>query len=90
MIRMHFPNAADSPTLRTPVRVRYALERQGDGRTVPVLRYAHGTMTLTPGAWAGFQAAGASITASSPREAQVLREALGSSACVAIEREPQP
>lgn len=77
MIRLHFPNPDDSPTQRTPVRVRYAIERQADGRTVPVLRYGHGTGQLSGEAWQGFRAAGATIEAGTERERGILREVLG-------------
>lgn len=77
MIRMHFPDPADSPTQRTPVRIRYAMKRQPDGWTVPELLYAHGTHRLTRDAWQGFQAAGATLSASSDREARILQEVLG-------------
>lgn len=76
MIRLHFPNPDDSPTCRTPLRVRYALERV-DGRMVPVLRFAHGTGELTTAAWAGFQAAGATLEADTERERAILAEVLG-------------
>lgn len=77
MIRMHFPDVADSPTLRTPVRIRYAMAKQQNGRTVPELLYAHGTRRLTRDAWQGFAAAGATIGASTEREAHILCEVLG-------------
>lgn len=77
MIRMHFPDVADSPTLRTPVRVRYAMAKQPGGGTVPELLYAHGTRKLTRDAWQGFHAAGATIGASTEREARILCEVLG-------------
>lgn len=77
MIRLTFPDPADSPTLSSPLRIRYALERQPNGSTLPVLRYAHGTHTLTPDAWEGFGAAGATLSASSEREASILRQVLG-------------
>ena len=47
MILMRFPNAADSPCGQPDVRLRYTMQRR-DGRTVPVLLYAHGTRELTP------------------------------------------
>lgn len=77
MIRMHFPDAADSPTLRTPVRIRYALAKQPGGHTLPELLYAHGTRRLTRDAWQGFAAAGATLGASTEREARILCEVLG-------------
>lgn len=77
MIRLAFPNPDDSPTLRSPVPVRYAIERQPDGRAVPVLRYAHGTRQLDAEAWQGFAAAGASLSAGTERERRVAAEALG-------------
>ena len=76
MIRMTFPNPADSPTQRSPVRIRYAMARQENGRTVPELHYAHGTHKLTRDAWQGFSAAGATLSASTEREARILREIL--------------
>lgn len=76
MILMTFQNPDDSPTRRSPLRIRYALERSATG-VEPVLRYAHGTGTLTRDAWHGFQAAGATLSASTEREARVLQEALG-------------
>lgn len=77
MIRMHFPDATDSPTLRTPVRIRYAMARQPNGRALPELLYAHGTRRLTRDAWQGFAAAGATLGASTEREARILCEVLG-------------
>lgn len=77
MIRMHFTNADDSPTNATPVRIRYSLQPDGNGNTVPVLRFGHGTDTLTREAWQGYQAAGGILEASSEREASILRQVLG-------------
>lgn len=72
-IRLHFPDPADSPTQRTPMRVRYSA-RPGEGIR---LLYGHGPHTFTREAWAGFQAAGAWLEADSERECAVLRELLG-------------
>ena len=79
MIRIDFPTAADSPTGQTPVRIRFRMERRG-GATVPVLTYQHGAAELTREAWAGFQAAGATIAAESDRERAIVAEALGDQA----------
>lgn len=76
MILLNFPTPEDSPTRRSQLRVRYALERSANG-VVPALRYAHGTGTLTRDAWQGFRLAGATISATSEREARILCEALG-------------
>lgn len=89
MIRMHFPDPADSPLQRSPLRVRYAMQRQPDGRMVPVLHYGHGTRELTAAAWLGFQAAGAALTVGGPREAQIVREVLGPSVAP-MQDEPGP
>lgn len=85
MIALLFPNPDDSPTRRSPLRIRYAFD-QVDGRTVPVLRYGHGTGALTADAWRGYQAAGAQLQADTDRERQVLREVLGDD-CLPV---PQP
>lgn len=88
MIRMTFPNPADSPTQRSPIRIRYAMVRQANGRTVPELHYAHGTHKLTRDAWQGFQAAGATIGASTEREALILCDVLDiDGSAILVERE---
>lgn len=76
MIRLTFPNPDDSPTRRSPLRIRYSMERTATG-VEPVLRYAHGTGTLTRDAWNGFRAAGATLAATSERESRILQEVLG-------------
>ena len=84
MIRLSFPDPADSPTQRSPLRVRYSLEAKPNGWKVPVLHFAHGTHKLTADAWAGFRAAGASIDVTSDRELQVVREVLGTRAGIRL------
>lgn len=75
---MTFPDPLDSPTQRTPVRVRWGLHRDDAGRTEPVLTYRAATaVVLTREAWRGYQQAGATLTADTPREQQIVREALG-------------
>lgn len=74
---MTFADAADSPTGRLIVRLRYGLHRR-DGGTVPVLTYRGATaIELTRSAWAGYAASGASISVSTDRERSVVAEALG-------------
>lgn len=77
MIRLTFPDPADSPTQRSPLRIRYAMTRNSEGRTVPELSYAHGKRKLTRDAWQGFSAAGARIGATTEREAMIVCEVLG-------------
>lgn len=77
VIRVHFPDPDDSPTRRSPLRVRYAIARDGTGRPAPALHYAHGTQRLTREAWLGFRMAGAVLLADTDREQSVVREVLG-------------
>lgn len=75
-IRITFPRPEDSPTGRSPVRVRYSIRPQPDGRSAPVLLYAHGTRELTLAAWSEYQATGAIIEADTDREWQIIKEVL--------------
>lgn len=77
VIRIHFPDPDDSPTRRSPLRVRYTIARDEAGRMAPVLHYAHGTRQLTREAWRGFRKVWAVLEASTEREQSIVREALG-------------
>lgn len=89
MIRLHFPDPADSPTQRTPLRVRYAIERDENGRTVPVLHFGHGTHRLTRDAWRGYRMAGAFLEVDVDREQSIVREVLGDD-CLVPAQECRP
>jgi hypothetical protein len=75
-ILITFPCPADSPTGRSPLRLRYALRRDG-GRVRPVLTYAHGVCELTQETWSAWRMSGAVIAADTDREAAIVREVLG-------------
>jgi len=77
VIRLHFPDPADSPTQRTPLRIRYAIERNESGKPVPVLHFAHGMLRLSRENWRGYRMAGAFLEAESEREQSIVREVLG-------------
>lgn len=74
MILLHVPNPEDSPTGKSPVRLRYAIEREP---VRPVLRYGHGTRTLSRADWLRLEQLGATIEATSPRERAIVAEVLG-------------
>lgn len=77
-IMMTFPDPADSPTGSAAVRLRYDLPRDASGKTTPRLYYRTATaVELTRPAWHGYQAAGATITADTDHERQIVHETLG-------------
>lgn len=80
VIRLAFPAPDDSPLGRSPLSVRYVIERGRNGDPLPVLRFDRGRRQLTRDAWQGYRQAGASITADSDREASIVRQVLGANA----------
>lgn len=76
MIRVLFPNPADSPTGRTPLKLSYSLTRDDAGQVSPVLRYSHGSHQVTRETWQAWQASGATIEADA-RGQSIVRQVLG-------------
>lgn len=77
MIAVQFPRASLSPTGSARVGIRYTIERDPEtGQTFPVLTYARGERVLTLDVWRTWAAAGARITASTPRGRDIVSEAL--------------
>ncbi len=65
-ILIHFPDAGDSPTRSTPLRMRFSI-REG----VPVLHYSRGRDTLNLATWESWRMAGATLETSSERDANI-------------------
>jgi hypothetical protein len=80
MIRIHFEDPADSPNGRSPLRVRWSLQKDQAGRTVPVLQHGHGTGQIDKDTWHRLRAAGARIEADTERDQGIVREVLGADA----------
>lgn len=67
-----FPNPADSPTGQASIRLRYSFDG-GDVR----LQYAHGKRQMTRDDWCEYADRGATVTADSPQEKNIVKSALG-------------
>ena len=76
MIRVLFPNPADSPSGRSPLKLSYGLTRDDAGQVSPELRYSHGSRQLTRETWQAWRACGATIEADA-RGQSIVRQVLG-------------
>jgi hypothetical protein len=86
MLILRYPDPHEPPAL-LDVRLRWFFE-QRDGRTVPVLKFDRGRRELTREVWLDFEVGGAHLVATTQRDVDVVREALGADVRVRLEAAP--